>query len=70
MARVGSGKVLKSGPKDKVFVYFADHGAPGLIAFPSSEVSFLSAGLLRSLYFVVFLLCFFFSSLLCNFLLI
>ncbi|GFY44534.1 legumain [Trichonephila inaurata madagascariensis] len=30
----GSGKVLKSGPNDHVFVYFADHGAPGLIAFP------------------------------------
>ena len=27
-----------SGPDDDVFVYFADHGAPGLIAFPSSEV--------------------------------
>lgn len=36
---VGSGKVLKSGPNDHVFVYFADHGAPGLIAFPESELS-------------------------------
>ena len=27
---IGStGKVLKSGPNDRVFVYFADHGAPG-----------------------------------------
>jgi len=27
-------KVLKSGPNDHVFIYFTDHGAPGLIAFP------------------------------------
>ena len=25
----GSGKVIKSGPDDRVFVYYADHGAPG-----------------------------------------
>lgn len=30
------GPVLKSNSKSKVFVNFADHGAPGLIAFPSS----------------------------------
>eukprot|EP00927_Polykrikos_kofoidii_P054259 TRINITY_DN486_c0_g1_i5.p1 TRINITY_DN486_c0_g1~~TRINITY_DN486_c0_g1_i5.p1 ORF type:complete len:470 (+),score=68.47 TRINITY_DN486_c0_g1_i5:54-1412(+) len=30
----GDGKVLKSKADDHVFVYFADHGAPGLIAFP------------------------------------
>uniref|UniRef100_A0A1I8GLU7 Hemoglobinase n=2 Tax=Macrostomum lignano TaxID=282301 RepID=A0A1I8GLU7_9PLAT len=30
----GSGKVLKSGPDDIVFINFVDHGAPGLIAFP------------------------------------
>jgi hypothetical protein len=23
-----------SGPNDNVFIFFADHGAPGLIAFP------------------------------------
>ncbi|KAG7277074.1 LOW QUALITY PROTEIN: hypothetical protein CRUP_031287, partial [Coryphaenoides rupestris] len=33
----GSGKVLKSGPKDHVFVYFTDHGAPGILAFPNDE---------------------------------
>ena len=27
-------KVITSGPNDHVFVNFADHGAPGLIAFP------------------------------------
>jgi len=34
---VGSGKVIRSGPKDRIFVYFADHGAPGLIAFPNNH---------------------------------
>ena len=34
---IGStGKVLKSGPNDRVFVYFADHGAPG-IGLPSGQ---------------------------------
>lgn len=32
----GNGKVLKSNANSKVFINFADHGAPGLIAFPSS----------------------------------
>jgi len=31
----GTGKVLKSDENSKVFINFADHGAPGLIAFPS-----------------------------------
>ncbi|XP_029317130.1 legumain [Cottoperca gobio] len=35
----GSGKVLKSGPKDHVFVFFADHGAPGILAFPNDDLS-------------------------------
>ncbi|KAG1677708.1 Legumain [Nymphon striatum] len=30
----GTKKVLKSGPNDHVFVYFADHGGPNIIAFP------------------------------------
>ena len=34
----GSGKVLKSNSKSKVFINFSDHGAPGLIAFPSDEL--------------------------------
>ncbi|XP_077179646.1 legumain [Paroedura picta] len=36
--KVGSGKVLKSGPKDHIFVFFTDHGAPGLLAFPSDDL--------------------------------
>lgn len=34
----GSGKVLKSGPKDHVFIYFADHGADGILAFPNDDL--------------------------------
>ncbi|GFX31478.1 legumain [Trichonephila clavipes] len=36
---IGSEKILKSGPNDHVFIYFADHGAPGLIAFPQGELT-------------------------------
>lgn len=38
MKNIGSGKVIDSGPNDHVFVFFSDHGAPGLIAFPSDRV--------------------------------
>ncbi|XP_068194693.1 legumain [Antennarius striatus] len=34
----GSGKVIKSGPNDHVFVYFTDHGAPGILAFPNDDL--------------------------------
>ena len=34
----GTGKVLKSDENSKVFVFFSDHGAPGLVAFPSEEL--------------------------------
>lgn len=36
MKGIGSGRVLQSTSADKVFINFADHGAPGLIAFPST----------------------------------
>uniref|UniRef100_T1K520 legumain n=1 Tax=Tetranychus urticae TaxID=32264 RepID=T1K520_TETUR len=32
-------KVLTSGPNDHVFIYFADHGAAGLVYFPSDTLS-------------------------------
>lgn len=35
VAGKGSGRVLESTKDDNVFLYFADHGAPGLIAFPT-----------------------------------
>jgi len=34
----GTGKVLKSDENSKVFVFFSDHGAPGLVAFPRGEL--------------------------------
>lgn len=27
----GSGKVLDSGPKDHIFIFYTDHGSPGVI---------------------------------------
>lgn len=33
MMGIGSGRVIKSGKNDNIFVNFVDHGAPGLIAF-------------------------------------
>jgi len=35
---IGSGKVLTSTKDDNIFVYFSDHGATGLVAFPSEEL--------------------------------
>ncbi|XP_067941300.1 legumain-like [Watersipora subatra] len=35
---VGTGRVLESGSNDNVFINFVDHGAPGLVAFPSAEL--------------------------------
>uniref|UniRef100_A0A8C8ZV14 legumain n=1 Tax=Prolemur simus TaxID=1328070 RepID=A0A8C8ZV14_PROSS len=34
----GSGKVLKSGPRDHVFVYFTDHGSTGILVFPNDDL--------------------------------
>lgn len=30
--------IFSSGPKDRVFVYFADHGGVGLICFPNDDL--------------------------------
>jgi legumain len=32
---VGSGKVLDSGPNDRVFLYYSDHGGPGVLGMPT-----------------------------------
>lgn len=29
---------ITSGPSDNIFINFVDHGAPGLLAFPNSEL--------------------------------
>jgi legumain len=34
----GSGKILKSTENDNVFIFYTDHGATGLVAFPTGEV--------------------------------
>jgi len=31
-------KSLKTGPNDNIFIFFSDHGAPGLIAFPGDKL--------------------------------
>lgn len=31
----GNGKVIASGPNDRVFVFYSDHGAPGILGMPS-----------------------------------
>lgn len=36
MIGIGSGRVLKSGPNDHVFIYFVDHGGPGVLSFPTT----------------------------------
>ncbi|OIT38029.1 PREDICTED: vacuolar-processing enzyme-like [Nicotiana attenuata] len=33
----GSGKVVNSGPNDHIFIYYADHGGPGIVSMPSGE---------------------------------
>ncbi|KAL6533988.1 hypothetical protein OROHE_013821 [Orobanche hederae] len=33
----GSGKVVDSGPNDHVFVYYSDHGGPGVLGMPDSH---------------------------------
>ncbi|KAI4365354.1 hypothetical protein MLD38_021346 [Melastoma candidum] len=33
----GSGKVLRSGPNDNVFIFYSDHGSPGVIGMPVGD---------------------------------
>jgi len=35
----GNGRVLNSTSKDKIFVYFSDHGGPGSVSFPEDTLS-------------------------------
>ncbi|KAI6232026.1 Legumain [Aphelenchoides besseyi] len=35
----GNGRVLETNKQDRIFVYFADHGGPGTIGFPSSSLT-------------------------------
>jgi legumain len=47
MAGIGSGKVLKSGANDTVFINFDDHGGVGIICFPSQNL--FSSDLIKTL---------------------
>jgi legumain len=33
----GSGKVVDSGPNDHIFIYYTDHGGPGVLGMPTSN---------------------------------
>lgn len=33
----GSGKVIKSGPNDRIFIYYSDHGSPGVLTMPQDD---------------------------------
>ncbi|KAK6024953.1 peptidase C13 family protein [Ostertagia ostertagi] len=35
----GNGRVIESNPNDRIFVFFTDHGAVGLIAFPDEMLT-------------------------------
>lgn len=37
MKGIGSGKVVASGPDDNVFIFYSDHGAPGIVAMPTGD---------------------------------
>ncbi|PQQ21142.1 vacuolar-processing enzyme [Prunus yedoensis var. nudiflora] len=45
----GSGKVLKSGPNDHVFIYYADHGSAGLLGMPSGDDAVYAKDLIQVL---------------------
>lgn len=32
-----SGKIINAGPNDRIFVFYSDHGAPGIVGMPSGE---------------------------------
>ncbi|KAK7410125.1 hypothetical protein VNO78_00663 [Psophocarpus tetragonolobus] len=38
----GSGKVVDSGPNDHIFIYYSDHGGPGVLGMPTSPYMYAS----------------------------
>ncbi|KAK7352525.1 hypothetical protein VNO80_17947 [Phaseolus coccineus] len=38
----GSGKVVDSGPNDHIFIYYSDHGGPGVLGMPTSPYTYAS----------------------------
>uniref|UniRef100_A0A0E0L6K7 Legumain prodomain domain-containing protein n=1 Tax=Oryza punctata TaxID=4537 RepID=A0A0E0L6K7_ORYPU len=45
----GSGKVVASGPNDHVFVYYADHGGPGVLSMPADGEYLYADDLVKAL---------------------
>ncbi|KAK2161724.1 hypothetical protein NP493_1562g00040 [Ridgeia piscesae] len=43
MNGIGTGKVIRSGPDDNVFVYYTNHGGPGILAFPTGPFLFATS---------------------------
>lgn len=38
-----SGKVIAAGPADRIFVFYSDHGAPGIVGMPSGDFLYADA---------------------------
>ncbi|KAK1378279.1 Vacuolar-processing enzyme [Heracleum sosnowskyi] len=38
LVKGGSGKVVDSGPNDRIFIYYTDHGGPGVLGMPNLEM--------------------------------
>ncbi|KAH7866941.1 hypothetical protein Vadar_026989 [Vaccinium darrowii] len=38
----GSGKVLDTGSEDHIFIYYTDHGSPGMVGMPADEILYAS----------------------------
>ncbi|OMO66605.1 Peptidase C13, legumain [Corchorus capsularis] len=45
----GSGKVVDSGPNDRIFIFYTDHGGPGILCMPGSEESLTTDDLISAL---------------------
>ncbi|OMO49942.1 Peptidase C13, legumain [Corchorus olitorius] len=45
----GSGKVVDSGPNDRIFIYYTDHGASGILCMPGEAESLTADDLISAL---------------------
>lgn len=39
VAHIGSGRVIASGPRDRIFVFYSDHGSPGVLGMPAGALT-------------------------------
>jgi len=37
MSKASTGRVIAAGPNDRIFVFYSDHGAPGILGMPSGD---------------------------------